>query len=69
MFDVTNSAYSDATKITTTNIDGKTYINGFTIKIDAISSREIRFYKVDVNKDYTYPNSNNDKSIITVSSE
>ncbi len=69
LFDVTNSAYSDATKITTTNIDGKTYINGFTIKIDAISSREIRFYKVDVNKDYTYPNSNNDKSIITVSSE
>ena len=65
----TNSVYSDATNITTTNIDGKTYINGFTIKIDAISSREIRFYKVDVNKDYTYPNSNNDKSIITVSSE
>ncbi len=69
LFDVTNSVYSDATNITTTNIDGKTYINGFTIKIDAISSREIRFYKVDVNKDYTYPNSNNDKSIITVSSE
>lgn len=69
LFDVTNSAYSDATNITTTNIDGKTYINGFTIKIDAISSREIRFYKVDDNKDYTYPNSNNDKSIITVSSE
>lgn len=69
LFDVTNSVYSDATNVTTTNIDGKTYINGFTIKIDAISSREIRFYKVDVNKDYTYPNSNNDKSIITVSSE
>ena len=69
LFDVTNSAYSDATNITTTNIDGKTYINGFTIKIDAISSREFRFYKVDVNKDYTYPNSNNDKSIITVSNQ
>ena len=69
LFDVTNSAYSDATNITTTNIDGKTYINGFTIKIDAISSREIRFYKVDVNQNYTYPNGSNDKSIITVSSE
>lgn len=69
LFDVTNSAYSDATNITTTNIDGKTYINGFTIKIDAISSREFRFYKVDVNKDYTYPNGNNDKSIITVSNQ
>lgn len=69
LFDVTNSAYSDATNITTTNIYGKTYINGFTIKIDAISSREIRFYKVDVNQDYTYPNGSNDKSIITVSSQ
>ena len=69
LFDVTNSAYSDATNITTTNIDGKTYINGFTIKIDAISSREIRFYKVDVNQDYTYPNGSNDKSIITVSTQ
>ena len=69
LFDITNSAYSDATNITTTNIDGKTYINGFTIKIDAISSREIRFYKVDVNQDYTYPNGSNDKSIITISSE
>ncbi len=69
LFDVTNSVYSDATNITTTNIDGKTYINGFTIKIDAISSREIRFYKVDVNQNYTYPNGSNDKSIITVSSQ
>ena len=69
LFDVTNSVYSDATNITTTNIDGKTYINGFTIKIDAISSREIRFYKVDVNQDYTYPNNNQNPSIITVSSE
>ena len=60
---------TDATNITTTNIDGKTYINGFTIKIDAISSREIRFYKVDVNQNYTYPNGSNDKSIITVSSQ
>ena len=68
LFDVTNSGYTDATNITTTSINGKTYINGFTIEIDAISSREIRFYKVDVNKDYTYPNSNN-KSVVTITSE
>ena len=68
LFDVTNSGYTDAFDITTTIIEGKTYINGFSLGIDAISSREIRFYKVDVNKDYTYPNSNN-KSVVTVSSE
>ena len=47
----------------------KRKLNGFTIKIDAISSREIRFYKVDVNKDYTYPNNQQEPSIITVTSE
>ena len=67
LFDVTNSAYADATNITTTTIGGKTYISDFTISIDAISSREIRFYKVDVSQDYTYPNNNN--SIVTITSE
>lgn len=68
LFDVTNSAYSDATEMKTTTIDGKTYISGFTISIDAISSREIRFYKVDVSQNYTYPNSSNN-SIVTITSE
>ena len=68
LFDVTNSAYSDATGMTTTTIDGKTYINGFSITIDAISSREIRFYKADVSQNYTYPNDNN-SSIVTITSE
>lgn len=68
LFDVTNSVYSNATNITSIDIDGKTYINGFTITIDAISSKEIRFYKADVSKDYTYPNGNN-KSIITITSQ
>ena len=54
--------------MTTVSIDGNTYISGFTIKIDAISSREIRLYKVDVRKNYTYPNNNN-KSIVTITSE
>lgn len=68
LFDVTNNAYTDATDMTTVSIDGNTYISGFTIKIDAISSREIRLYKVDVRKNYTYPNNNN-KSIVTITSE
>ena len=40
----------------TTNINGYTYINNLTIRIDALSSTLIRFYKKDVSKDYTYPN-------------
>lgn len=68
LFDVTNSAYTDATNVTTTILNGHTYINGFTIEIDAISSREIRFYKVDVSKNYTYPNNNNE-SVVDITSE
>ena len=68
LIDITNSAYAEATDITTTKINGKTYINGFTIPVGAISSREIRFYKVDVSKNYTYPNNNNN-SVVTVTSK
>ncbi len=68
LFDVTNNAYTDATNITTTVINGKTYINGFSIKIDAISSKEIRFYKVDINKNYSYPYGTN-KSIVNITSK
>lgn len=68
LLDTTNNAYSDAKDMTTVLIDGKTYISGFTISIDAISSREIRFYKADVSKNYTYPYNNN-KSIVTVTSQ
>ena len=68
LFDVTNSAYSDSTNMTNVLINGKSYISGFTIPIDAISSREIRFYKVDVSQNYTYPN-NNGNSIVAITSE
>lgn len=65
LLDMTSEVYNSASNIKTSQLDGTTYINGFTIIIDAISSVDIRFYKVDVNKDYTYPNNNND-SIIKV---
>lgn len=68
LFDVTNNAYGDATNIKTTTIDGKTYINEITIPIDAVSSRDLRFYKVDISKDYTYPNESN-TSIVTITSK
>lgn len=67
LLDMTSEAYTTAKNIETTEANGETYINSLTINIDAISSVDIRFYKVDVNKDYTYPNNNND-SIIKVTS-
>jgi len=60
LIDITNENYQKATNVTTTMIDGKSYINSFTLAIDAISSADLRFYKVDTSKDYTYPNLAND---------
>ena len=67
LLDMTSEVYNIAKNIGTTTINGNTYINRFTIMIDAISSVDVRFYKVDVTQNYTYPNGNND-SIIEVTS-
>lgn len=69
LLDVTNSAYSEATNIKTIELQGKNYINEFQITIDAISSKEIKFYKTDVSKNYTYPNNNYIESIVEITSE
>lgn len=65
LLDMTSEIYNTAKDIQTINLNGNTYINSFVINIEAISSVDIRFYKVDVNKNYTYPNVNN-TSIIKV---
>ena len=54
LIDVTDSTYKDGTNVTTTKIDNYTYINKFSLSIDAITSIKIRFYKTDITKDYTY---------------
>lgn len=63
LLDMTNETFKTATNVQKTTIDGIAYISGFTIKIDAISSVNIRFYKTDVTQDYTYPNAANDSKI------
>lgn len=65
LVDVTSESYQNATNITTVPIGDKNYINSITLSIDAISSADLRFYKVDTSKDYTYPNLEND-SVVSV---
>lgn len=69
LLDITSDEYQKATNIVNTQINGKNYVSGFTIEIDAISSVNLRFYKADVTKDYTYPNNSGEPSIITISSQ
>ena len=54
LIDVTDGVYKTGTDIETTRIDNYTYINKFSLKIDAITSVKIRFYKTDVTKNYSY---------------
>lgn len=68
LLDITNENYPNVTNVTTTTINGKNYINSITLPIDAISSADIRFYKVDTSADYTYPNSNNN-CVVTITTE
>lgn len=68
IIDMTDEAYQQATNIQTTTIDGTTYISGLTVSVDAISSKSVRFYKVDPSQNYTYPNGTN-PLILTINSE
>lgn len=68
LLDITNENYKKLIETETTLINGKKYISSITLPIDAISSTDLRFYKVDVSEDYTYPNTNN-SCIVIVTAE
>ena len=68
LLDMTNTNYLNAINTTTKKIGNSNYINSITFKVDPISSATVRFYKVDVSKDYTYPIVNS-KSIINITSK
>ena len=53
--DMTANEYLDRTTQTTQQINGYTYVNSFTYKLDAITSSKIIFYKPDISLNYTYP--------------
>lgn len=67
LLDMTNQEYLNGYDIETTNINGVNYIKAFKFKIDAISSANIKFYKVDINENYTYQGEG--ESVIKVSSQ
>ena len=51
---------------TTTTINGTQYLNKIVFNLEKESAKNIKFYKVDMSKDYTYPSGEN-TSIISVS--
>lgn len=67
LLDMTSDVYENALSTTTTVIRRHIFINSISFKVDALSSKKVRFYKVDETQNYTYPNGNN-PCIITLTS-
>lgn len=61
----TTSFLLDNSKLDYITIEDVSYIKEITFPIEAVSSRELKFYKIDPSKNYTYPNDTN-TSIINV---
>ncbi len=56
VIDTTSSIVtSSSSSFTTSTYNGISYINSITFPVDILSSTEVRFYKWDVTKNYTYP--------------
>mgnify|MGYP004596243059 FL=1 len=52
----TTSSLLDNSTLNYITINNVSYIKEITFPIDALSSRELKFYKIDPSKNYTYPN-------------
>lgn len=66
LLDMTSEAYLTSIHSETEVINNYNYVNLFSFKIDALSSKTIKFYKIDTTQNYTYPITNQ-SSIIGVS--
>ena len=66
LLDMTSDAYQEAINTVTQVINGYNYVNSISFKIDALSSKTVKFYKNDTTQNYTFPVANQ-SSIIQVS--
>lgn len=64
LLDTTSKEYMDYQN--TTNVNTDNYFNEITIPINSMESKSIKFYKNDITKNYSYPNIENQESIIEV---
>ena len=55
VLDMTSDAYLHAINYQTTTVNGYNYISSITFNVEAISSKQVKFYKINATNDYTYP--------------
>lgn len=66
MIDVSNDAYVNKLSSKSTTISGIQYVNGITFEMNPEEVREIKFYKQNISKDYTYPGGTNGGLIVNI---
>ena len=66
VIDVTNEYYENRISQTTTTIDGVKYVNSVTFDMEPADVKNIRFYKKDINADYTYPGGHYGSMVISI---
>lgn len=65
VIDSTDKNYLHVKDLKYTNLNGYIYVNEIIFDVEALSSENVRFYKLDKSKNYTYPIIN-DNSIVDV---
>lgn len=54
--DLNDDAYVNKVDYETTDINGNSYVNKVVFDVEKEATKNVKFYKVDMSKDYTYPN-------------
>lgn len=66
VMDVTHEYYENRISQTFTNIGGVEYVNSVTFNMEAADVKHIRFYKKDMNANYTYPGGTYGSMVISI---
>lgn len=66
VIDVTNEYYENKISETSTTIDGVKYVNSVTFNMEPADVKNIRFYKKNINADYTYPGGTYGSMVVSI---
>lgn len=66
VIDVTNEYYENRVSQTSTTIDGVKYVNSVTFDMEPADVKNIRFYKKDINANYTYPGGTYGSMVVSI---
>ena len=66
VIDVTHEYYENRISQTSTSVDGVECVNSVTFNMEPADVKHIRFYKKDINANYTYPGGNYGSMVVSI---